>query len=90
MKKTKSFLVSALAFVFLFLLFPPAFAANDITYVSSILWTEVKDVQIVGNYAYCAFANGLVILDISDPATPTFVSKLYFKEAAEGLFAKDN
>jgi hypothetical protein len=35
----------------------------DIEYVSSILWSGVVDVELDSNYAYCAFVNGLVIID---------------------------
>ena len=42
----------------------------EIEYTSSILWTDVKDVKTVDTLAYCAFWNGLVILNVSDPASP--------------------
>ena len=51
----------------------------DLVYVNSILWTQVTDVKVSGNYAYCAFANGLVILDITNKSNPTFVSRLYLE-----------
>jgi hypothetical protein len=51
--------------------------AQNITYLGSTLWSGVCDVKIQGNYAYCAFFNGLVILDITNPTSPTFVSQLY-------------
>ncbi len=41
---------------------------------SSILWSGARDIKVQGNYAYCAFDNGLVILDVSNPTQPTFVS----------------
>ena len=33
--------------------------AQEIEYVGSILWTGVNDVQVAGNYAYCACSAGL-------------------------------
>jgi hypothetical protein len=54
-------------------------SAQEVEYVGSTLWTGVNDVEVVGNYAYCAFVNGLVILDISDPASPMFISQLYLQ-----------
>jgi hypothetical protein len=66
--------------------------ANDVNYVSSTLWTEFYDVQAVGDYAYCAFANGLVVVNVSNPANPSFVSQLYFTGGGDGkgLFVKDS
>lgn len=66
--------------------------ANDIYYVSSTLWTEFYDVQVVGDYAYGVFANGLIIVDVSNPADPSFVSQLYFTGGGDGkgLFVQDN
>lgn len=49
--------------------------AQNIEYVSSTLWSDVGDVKISGNYAYCAFVNGLVVLDISDPTEPVIYSQ---------------
>jgi len=54
----------------------PAFA-QDIAYVNSLYWNNVNDVEVVGEYAYCCFDPGLVILDISDIDEPSFVSRLY-------------
>jgi len=50
-------------------------AAQSIEFVSSTLWTGARSVQIVDDYAYCNFQNGLVILDMFDPISPSFVSK---------------
>jgi len=41
----------------------------------STLWKGINDVKVVGSYAYCAFANGLVVLDVTDPASPAFASR---------------
>jgi hypothetical protein len=46
-------------------------------YVGGTLWHGVTDVAVAGDYAYCAFQYGLVILDVSDPSTPAFVSQLH-------------
>ena len=37
--------------------------AQNVEYVGSTLWTGVNDVKVVGDKAYCAFVNGLVILE---------------------------
>ncbi|MGD2294371.1 MAG: hypothetical protein PVF22_00870, partial [Candidatus Aminicenantes bacterium] len=39
---------------------------SDMEYVSSMLWSKAFDVKIDGDLAYCAFLNGLVVLDVSD------------------------
>jgi hypothetical protein len=36
----------------------------NIDYVASTLWTGVVDSKVVGNYAYCAYWNGLVPMPI--------------------------
>jgi hypothetical protein len=58
---------------------------QGLEYVSSELWTGVNDVAVSGNYAYCAFVNGLVVLDITNPATPNFVSRCYQSNEARGI-----
>jgi len=46
---------------------------------------EFHDVKVVGNYAYCAGGNfGLVIVDVSDPASPKGVSYCCDKELIGG------
>ncbi len=89
MKKLKCFLVLVAVMCGMVLLFQPA-VANDITYVSSILWTDAEDVQVVGDYAYCAFRNGLLIFDVSDPANPSFVSRFYLSGEGRGIFVKNS
>ncbi len=43
----------------------------------SSLWTKAHDIVIEENLGYCAFLNGLVILDLTDLKKPTFISQLY-------------
>jgi hypothetical protein len=72
--------------------------SQNITYLGSTLWSGVNDVKIQGNYAYCAFFNGLVILNITNPINPTFVSQLYIggndgdydRRAGQKLFVSGN
>ncbi len=44
---------------------------SNLAMMGSGFWSGVGDAQVVGNLAYCSFANGLVILDVSDPLNPT-------------------
>ena len=55
-----------------------AVQSEDVEYAGSALWTGATDIVAEGDYAYCSFLNGLVILDISDPAVPTLASRYYF------------
>ncbi|HBC46272.1 MAG TPA: hypothetical protein DEO84_00550 [candidate division Zixibacteria bacterium] len=60
------------------LLFVPLIGqAQQLEYVGSTLWNTANDIKVIGNYAYCAFSNGMEILNISDPTNPVFCSKVY-------------
>ncbi len=63
---------------------------SNVEYVSSTLWTGARDVCVVDDYAYCAFVNGLVILDLSDPDHPRLVSRVYLQSEGWGIFVKDD
>jgi len=52
-------------------------AQDGIEFVDSLLWSKAYDIVVGGDHAYCAFLNGLLILDISDERAPVFVSRLY-------------
>jgi hypothetical protein len=54
---------------------PAALQAQKIEYVNSTLWSGLHDAKVVGNYAYCAFPNGLAMLNVSNPTSPSFVSR---------------
>ncbi len=66
----KKLIMIALVAVVLF--FSALAHAQNISYLGSTLWSGVCDVKIQGNYAYCAFFNGLMVLDIANPDTPRF------------------
>jgi hypothetical protein len=58
----------------------PAFGAQPdgrLTFAGSCLWTKAHDVEIRGKLAYCAFLDGLMILDLSDPRNPETLSALH-------------
>ena len=61
------------------LLFAGSGFAQDIEYVGSTLWTEVSGVKVARDYAYCAFTNGLGVLDISNPDSPSLAGSLYLQ-----------
>ena len=72
MRCTFKFFIAAV----ILLLTGSAFAQN-VEYVGSALWSDIRDAKVVGDYAYCVLTNGLEVLDVTDPASPSFVSKLY-------------
>ena len=58
-------------------LFPGVSFGQETEYVGSALWDGVNNCCISGNYAYCAYRNGLAILDLSDLSNPSFVNTYY-------------
>ena len=56
---------------------PPLATAQELEYLTSAYWAQAYGVKLVGQYAYCAYVNGLVILDVSKPHSPTLVSRVY-------------
>lgn len=50
---------------------------QDLEFVSSTLWSDVQDIEVVGPLAYCALPNGLIILDVSDPSIPEEVGRVF-------------
>ncbi len=65
---------SIIIIIWLFLSSSPLLA-QEVEYVGSTLWTGIGDIQVIDDYAYCAFYNGLGVLDISDPSEPELISK---------------
>ena len=61
--------------------FPAALSGQrspvKMSFVGSALWTRAQDIKIKDGLAYCAFQNGLGIVDISDIKKPALLSKLY-------------
>jgi hypothetical protein len=54
-----------------------AHGQDDLEYVDSLLWSKAYDIEVAGDYAYCSFLNGLLVLDISDKRDPVSISRLY-------------
>jgi len=50
---------------------------GDLVFLGSSLWTKAHDVEVRGALAYCAFLDGLQILDLSDPRDPKALSALH-------------
>ncbi|RME25479.1 MAG: hypothetical protein D6800_07580, partial [Candidatus Zixiibacteriota bacterium] len=54
-----------------------SFSDSCFQYVGSALWSGISDIEVAGNYAYCAMDAGLLILDIANPANPQVVSRVF-------------
>ena len=54
-------------------------SAAKLEFLSTGVWTNVKDVQAVGNYIYCACVDGLLILDKTNPDMDNPVGRCYVK-----------
>ncbi len=78
---TKKHIGRLLAAMIVFLAFAgPAPAAGEdggLSLAGSTLWTKAHDVEIRGSLVYCAFQNGLRILDISQVTNPVLVSEIH-------------
>ncbi len=59
------------------IIWTPDTGAQDLQYNTSALWASAKGVEVVDKYAFCAYPNGLVILDVSDPQNPILVSRTF-------------
>lgn len=55
----------------------PHTRGQELEYVGSAFWIGNNDVKLVGQYAYCAYINGLVIYDVSNSANPVRVSQTF-------------
>lgn len=53
----------------------------ELQYVSSMFWGGgmFLGIEVVEPYAYCLTDNGMMIFDISDPQTPSFVSSCFLE-----------
>jgi hypothetical protein len=63
--------------------------AQGIHYLGSTLWNEARDIEVSGDYAYCAFANGLAVYDISVPDNAMEIGKTYLQGFSCGIFIRD-
>lgn len=61
---------------------------GKIDFLSSTLWTGLVDVKVVENFAYCAYWNGLVVIDVS--AEPVLISELYLEGRGSGIYVSGN
>jgi len=83
------FLLLTLSLIFAFASAGEVFS-QSLQYRNSLYWTRLRDIDIDGNYAFCAFHNGLAIFDISDPDSITSVSRVDFQEETQYLMVDGN
>ncbi len=51
--------------------------ADDPEFVGSCLWSGLMQLTVEEGLAYCSCANGLLVLDVTDPDDPVFLSRVY-------------
>jgi len=59
---------------------------GNISYIGSTLWCKPRETTVRGNYEYCVFPHGLLIVDVSDPTSPQYVSKCYIPGNGKAIF----
>jgi hypothetical protein len=84
--RQNSFLVSEVVV----LLLAGAATGQNTEYISSILWSGVSDIAVADGYAYCSFANGLVIYDVSNVDSLELVTQMYLPGRTGYLDVHDN
>jgi len=72
--------ITLLMFVGLFMLIGYIGIAEALVFTNSCLWTDIWDVDVSGDYAYCIGPYGLQVLNISNPAFPTLVARLMLQQ----------
>jgi hypothetical protein len=53
-------------------------SSSNFNLVKTYSWNEFSDIVVQGNYAYCSYGGGLMILDVSDSTHPVYVAELDF------------
>lgn len=56
--------------------------ADDLTYHGSFLWNDIRDIKADGNYLYCAFSEGVGVIDLRRDYTK---KKIFSSVAVSGL-----
>jgi hypothetical protein len=69
---------------------PSLIYGQHFNYQSSILWTDITDIKVIGNYAYYLYIPGLKIFDVSNPQNALLLSELYIPNASTSIAVKGN
>lgn len=79
---------------FIIMLLPSVIMGQSLGYYGSALWNGANDVEVSGNYAYCAYEEGLLITTAASAhppsMPPTLVSKVYFDGEGMGVCVSGN
>ena len=72
---SRTILITIIAFMLL--IGPTVLAVEyEVNYLNSILWSDANAVTASGNYAYATTGYGVITIDISDPASPSWLSDI--------------
>ena len=63
---------------------------TELEYVTSLLWGGPRDAFLDSPHVYCAYPNGLGILNVSNPLDPIMVSTLYCPGCGEDICKAGN
>jgi hypothetical protein len=55
-------------------------SSNNFNLVETFSWNAFLDIAIQGNYAYCSYSGGLMILDVSDSTHPVYIAEMEFPD----------
>jgi len=82
---------SKIALLVLLLFFVGFSSANgdDLEIVSTMFWSDIKDICIEDNFIYCAYEYGLQIIDISNPDSPTLVGQIFLQGYCRDMCVAD-
>jgi hypothetical protein len=69
-------MVTIISILFTLIVFTSVTQSQELTFMSSTAWAAASDIELSGHYAYCLYENGLIVLDISNIASPIIVSQL--------------
>jgi len=79
--------IKTLIITAVFAVFTGVAAAQNLELRSSTPLSNVNAVDVVGDYAYCSYADGLIILDISDKTQPGVAGQLTLPGAGRGVIS---
>ena len=89
MINTRSFFRLLAIIILMMIIKVDPLSAQQLEYMNSTLWTSIQDIDISGEFAFCAFHNGPVFIDITDPANPEYVSRFDMLGNARRIVANE-
>ena len=77
-------------FALAFSIFASLLGATQFSYTETILWQGVLDFEVRSNVAYCLNPQGIRLLDITNPNSPSEISRLHLDGAPQSHHLIDN